>query len=81
MAANLEIAFATAATTLPARAATAKRPWISQTTLDLIDRRNSYRHCQDYYNEQLLNRAIRRAGREDKRMWMGKYLVGGSWEA
>ena len=64
---------------LPAKAAQAARPWISEATLHLIQLRNAARMRNDRGDVLLLNRRIRNAARNDRKRWLEGQLVSGDW--
>ena len=66
---NLKKAFAQASACLPAVSTTAKQPWTSSSTLDLIEERSTYRQSGDYANEKRLNKEIRKSGKQDREKW------------
>eukprot|EP00959_Pyramimonas_sp_CCMP1952_P035023 733227-Pyramimonas_sp.AAC.1 len=80
MGANLISAPATAPSTMRARAVASRRPWTSQSTLNLIDERNAHRQAQDYDKEKAVSKARWKAGRKDKQHLIEHALVGGRWE-
>ena len=51
---------------IPLRNAHAHRPWISETTIRLIDRRNAARCSGQYELEKTLNRDIKRSAKHDR---------------
>ena len=72
---------AAAAHTLPPEPRTARRPWISQATLDLIcDGRNA-RRTADYVLEKELNKEIRRSAKRDRAQWLTDLAASCSWDS
>ena len=63
---RVEHAFSTASTTLRTRQQPANKPWISQSTLDMIEQRNAARQSGDADREQILNTTIRENARADR---------------
>eukprot|EP00959_Pyramimonas_sp_CCMP1952_P423571 8872786-Pyramimonas_sp.AAC.1 len=70
----VEQAFSSAACSLKPRHTVAKRPWISQRTLDLIEKRNTCRTTGRSIEEQALNKEIRQAARQDRSNWINTAL-------
>lgn len=79
--ARVDQAFAAAAEELPLETKTPHRPWISEATFALIQKRNACRLCGAAEEEKLLNKRIRQAGRQDRANWITSNLSGGSWGA
>jgi len=67
------------ATHLPTETFVARRPWISQDTLDLIRQRNQARITGAHAHETDLNKAIRRSAKADRRKWLDEMLQTGDW--
>ena len=70
---------AAAALTLPLSKSTPKRPWISQSTLDLIDARNGARSRGDADSEASITREIKKAVRLDRRAWLDSMAASKDW--
>ena len=68
-----------AAEELPRKAVEASRPWISSTTLQLIERRNSVRIEGNHQAEVDLNRSVKASAKKDRRLWLEEALRGGAW--
>ena len=66
---------------IPRVAATSRRPWIRQGTLDLIDRRSTARVHANHHEEQRLHKQIRRAARDDRNAWLCELAGQGTWAA
>eukprot|EP00959_Pyramimonas_sp_CCMP1952_P259211 5419356-Pyramimonas_sp.AAC.1 len=78
---NLKKVFAQASACLPARGTTAKQPWTSASTLDLIGERSTHRQSGDYANEKKTpqrNQDIREARPGE---WLMDLTYIGSWGA
>ena len=58
-----------------------KRPWISQSTLDLLMERDQVRTCGSPDKETDLTKRIRASVKKDKQRWLDDKLAGGSWAA
>ena len=63
-------AFQEAESQLPSCGTVPKKPWISRTTVNLIQQRADARSSGDYIEEKLLHKAIRRSVRSDKAAWL-----------
>ena len=69
-----------AAEILPDRAAKPKRPWISNRTLELIEKRWALRGGNvTVANEQALNRKIRASAKQDREAWLDRLAGSGKW--
>ena len=66
---------------IPQRVAKPSRPWISEATLQLLERRGQLRMQGDLEQVAELNREIRRAAKRDKRIWLDEQLETGDWSA
>ena len=66
-------------TVLPVKELVAHRPWISSSTLDLIEQRNRARAYGQHVSECELNRRIRGSARKDRKDWLMERLSTGSW--
>ena len=58
-----------------------RRPWITERTLDLIEKRNTARQIGDHYAERALNKAIKQSAKMDRKVWLNISLDGGNWSA
>ena len=78
----LKEAFTNASADLPEHKPSPHKPWISQTTLDLLDRRLTirYGHDYDYNNEAVLTKQIKASVKKDKTQWLEKLASTGSWD-
>ena len=63
---NISGAFESGTNTLPKQEVTAKRPWISEGTLALIQQRNTQRRHGDYEEECKLNKLVRASAKKDR---------------
>ena len=72
---------AAAAHTLPPEPRIARRPWISQATLDLICDRTNARRTADYSLEKELSKEIRRSAKRDRAQWLTDLAASGSWDS
>lgn len=78
--ARMAEAFEGAATdVLPSRAVVARRPWISDATLSLIEARNEARRLGASEREILLNKRIKAAVKTDKNSWLDSMVASGDW--
>ena len=68
-----------AAEILPAKSRAPNKPWISQSTLQLIGSRREARADNDYVKERHLHKAIRKAAKVDRGRWMDSLLQDGDW--
>ena len=64
---------------LPQRDRQTSRPWISETTLGLIRRRQVARSHGDSVQERLLNKEVRRSVSSDKGAWLDTLLASRDW--
>ena len=64
---------------LPQHSATAKRPWISERTLALIDRRSAARRVRDRGAEEALNKEVMTSVMRDRSTWLELVLADGDW--
>ena len=77
---SLQKAFQKASSnTLGSLKARPKRPWISECTLTLIDRRNEARQKNEWTNEQELSKIIRKRARSDREKWLESLAASGTW--
>ena len=58
-----------------------KKPWISQATLDLINRRHLARTSNDVDEELRLHKLIKKSARMDRRLWLEDLAGSRSWAA
>ena len=70
---------AAAKATLPRVSARAKKPWISTTTLALIDARIKARSVGDKAEESNLNANIKQCVKRDRSSWLHGLLATGDW--
>ena len=70
---------AAAESSLPARKAEPKRPWIRDGTLALIAARNAAREDRERALETRLNKQIRKSARADRGAWILGIISSGSW--
>ena len=66
---------------LPDRHARARKPWTSEDTLNLIDKRSLARRLNDYVRERTLHRLIRKSVKADKASFLDSLIAEGSWSA
>ncbi|CAE7263960.1 unnamed protein product [Symbiodinium natans] len=57
-----------------------RKPWISQSTLDLITRRGVLRSQGDLQQVAKYNKDIKRSAKRDKKNWLEEQLQSNSWE-
>ena len=67
--------------TLPKRTVHRQRPWIRDSTLQLIEHRNSARLQGMFGEERYLNKQIRIAVRDDRSRWLDDLVASGSYDA
>ena len=77
---TIKEAFASASSTLPKERSRPNHPWISQTTLALIEARGEARASHDHAKEQRLHKQIRSAAKRDRAEWLNRIASTGSWE-
>ena len=65
----------------PARQYRAYRPWISQTTLQLIKKRDTARANNEYDSERLLTRQIKNQVKADRASWLDSKIPNHDWAA
>ena len=75
----IEAAFGVSAATLPDVQHIARKPWISQTTLELLEKRTAARLSCDRIAEREIQKAIRKAAKQDKGNWLDEVVADGSW--
>ena len=63
---------------IPRQTLKKQRPWISSTTLALLEERNLYRANNDVINEKLTAALIRRQVRDDRQSWLNAMLEDGN---
>jgi hypothetical protein len=66
---------------VPSLTATAKRPWISQRTLNLTDARNERRRFGNPEEVTRINKAIKVSAKADRRRWLDETVEKGGWQA
>ena len=66
---------------LPTKPRIAKKPWISNTTLELIERRNQFRQQNDSTNDREISKQIKKQVRLDRQNWLNELLDNGNWRA
>ena len=78
--ARLDDAFhAAASVCLPERAVRANRPWISNGTLELLEKRLEARRARDYDSERTLTKRIKANVKRDRSQWLDDALATGDW--
>ena len=65
---------------LPNRRRTPNKPWISESTMGLIDQRSAARECDDLPGERRLHKEIRAAAKKDRTEWVEQMLSSGTWD-
>ena len=70
-----------AAAKLPTKTLSARWPWISEWTLQLIEQRNDARLAGDYAAEMRLSAAVKRSAKDDRKEWLESSLIKGDWDA
>ena len=73
-------AFVTTSEVLPRQSITRKRPWISESTLQLITAKNVARQNNDNVEEIRLHKLVRVSAKNDKRKYLQTELSSGSWK-
>ena len=66
-------------TCLPEAPCTGKKPWISDRTMDLIQRRRKARSQAAFEVEMQLNKEVKLSARKDKRNWLSELAGSGKW--
>ena len=66
---------------LPSRQYRAHRPWISQTTLQLIETRDVARANKEYDAERFATRQIRNQVKADRASWLDAKIANHDWMA
>ena len=66
-------------THIPKQTLQPKQPWITQTTLNLLERRGQLRQQGDLAQVAELNKTIRKAAKLDKRKWLEERLSTDDW--
>jgi len=56
-----------------------KKPWISDRTLDLLEKRNSARALGDVASERSLQRRVRKPVKQDRSRWLQQLAGTGDW--
>ena len=64
---------------IPKASSKPRKPWISQSTLDLLEERGRLRQQGDMVKVTKLNRDIRKAAKRDKHNWLDGQLQSGDW--
>ena len=70
-----------AAKVLPKASMDAKRPWVSELTLQLLEEKLVARREGNWTNEKALRTRVKAAVRRDKRAWLEKMIDTGGWDA
>lgn len=65
---------------LPVRAREPNKPWISESTMELIDQRRLARENNDRQEEQRLHKEVRAAAKRDRTEWVDQLLTTGTLE-
>lgn len=68
-----------AAAVLPHASVQQRRPWISASTLDLLQRRNAARSNGTYDEERRIGKLIKSSVARDRRSWLDALLKSGDW--
>ena len=76
----LRRAFDDATTILPESQATPHKPWISQATLSLIERRMALRSNREFESEAALTKQIKESVKKDKTQWLETLAGTGNWD-
>ena len=76
---NVASAMQQAASHLTCKASMTKRPWISEATLMIIERRNMARCTGDHKEELQLNKLVKQSAKADRRAWLNEALENGDW--
>ena len=66
---------------IPAIEVMPKKPWISMTTLRLIEERIYYRSENDAIMEKALSHRIKKQAKLDREEWLNTMLAEGNWSA
>lgn len=62
------------------KGAYARKPWVSQEVLQLIELRQDARKTNNYEREQELHKQIKRTVKDGRKNWLTTQLVGGNWK-
>ena len=68
-------------TCIPAKGTVAKKPWISQRTLQLIEKRTRAHIDQDWRSEKKFRKEVHKSARADKSDWLENLVKVGDWKA
>ena len=66
---------------LPAMKRRPNKPWISEGTLVLIDRKRDARTEGDWTAEKSLNKLVKQSAKKDRAAWLDKLARSGEWQA
>ena len=67
--------------TLPKKTSVAKKAWVRDSTLALIEKRQVARYENDHTSEKMLTKQIKAAVRKDKSIWLDSALASGTWDS
>ena len=70
-----------ATSVFPQMPAERKQPWISQNTLELIDKRTQARLANNTEEEKRLLKEVRKSCKQDKTSWVENNIANGCWDA
>jgi hypothetical protein len=73
-------AFKAAESVLPPVPTKPHKPWIRQSTINMIEARAVARRGNDYPEEKKLHKLIRKAARADRTAWVSELLAPGTWD-
>lgn len=68
-----------ASTILPKQVLKPQRPWITASTLQLLERRKAARGVGDYVEEKLLATMIKHSVKRDRAAWLDTLTATGDW--
>ena len=74
-------AFGKASESIPDVVELPHRPWISNGTVKLIEQRTAAPAAGQYCLEKTIHKAVRRAAKRDKGIWLDDTIADGSWQS
>ena len=72
-------AFAAAESALPEVHTSKRKPWISQSTLDLIEQRRLARTVNDFVEEAKLHKLVKKSAKSDRKKWLEDLAGSNTW--
>jgi hypothetical protein len=77
---NILLAIRDAERHIPDMKPVAKKPWIRESTLELIARRKDARLCANRELERALHKAVKRSAKADRGAWLNDIVANGTWQ-